>query len=161
MADGKTSRRRDLSFQTLAQINAEVDRLREGGYDRAGTWGLGQIAEHLAKPIEYTMAGSYDVKLPWIMTNWLSKHTIIRLSKWDLFRRRKIPRGLPAPKAFVARPLADEAEAVGRLKKAVDDLTAYDGPWPPHPAFGPLTPEQWRDFHMIHAAHHLSFLVPR
>ena len=30
----------------------------------------------------------------------------------------------------------------------------------PHPFFGPLTKQQWNDLVLIHAGHHLSFLVP-
>ena len=30
----------------------------------------------------------------------------------------------------------------------------------PSPFFGRLTPDQWRQLHLIHTAHHLSFLVP-
>ena len=161
MSETKAVARRDLSFDRLDDVLADVDHLVQAGYDRAGAWSLGQIADHLARPIETTMNEVYRVDLPWIMTNWLSRNTVMRLSKWDLFRRRKIPSGLPAPKAFVTTPDVDEQQAVTRLRQAVRDLQAYDGPWPFHPLFGPLTAEQWREFHVIHAAHHLSFLVPR
>ena len=39
--------------------------------------------------------------------------------------------------------------------------TARDGAWDAAGRLAAMTPEQWRDLHLIHCAHHLSFLIPK
>lgn len=71
---------------------------------------------------------------------------------------RRIPTGVKLP-AMALPPAADEADAVVRLSRAMEFLAQHDGPWSPHPYFGHMTTDQWRRYHLIHAAHHFSFLV--
>jgi hypothetical protein len=72
----------------------------------------------------------------------------------------RIPSGIPtndrlAPPADVPEAAIDEFIALARK------FESYDGPFPIHPLFGRLTPEEWRQFNLLHAAHHLGHLVPR
>ena len=48
-----------------------------------------------------------------------------------------------------------------RLRAVVERFKGHSGPLHPSPAFGRLTPEQWREVHLWHCEHHLSFLLPR
>jgi hypothetical protein len=61
----------------------------------------------------------------------------------------------------VSAPGGDEAAAVERFKQAIERLRAHPGELHPSPFFGYLTPQQWRDLHLIHCAHHLGFLLPK
>jgi hypothetical protein len=58
-------------------------------------------------------------------------------------------------------PGGDEAAAVARLKKAINRLQAHSGEMHDSPFFGHLTPEQWRELHLIHCNHHLALLHPK
>jgi len=37
----------------------------------------------------------------------------------------------------------------------------HPGEMQPSPLFGKMTRDQWTDLHLIHASHHLSFLLPK
>ena len=46
------------------------------------------------------------------------------------------------------------------LQAAVERIVSYAGSLQPHPVFGPISSDEWLEFHTIHAMHHLSFLAP-
>ena len=48
------------------------------------------------------------------------------------------------------------AETKNLLRRLADGSTTLH----PSPLFDRLTPEQWQTLHLMHAAHHLSFLQP-
>jgi hypothetical protein len=43
----------------------------------------------------------------------------------------------------------------------MDRLRTHQGEMHASPFFGYLTPQQWRDLHLIHCAHHLGYLIPK
>jgi len=146
--------RRKIDLADLNAVGREVKSLHASGYRCAGAWHLGQIAQHLAMAMNWSV-WEFPFRLPWI----------VRGTVGPLFRRRalstrRLPTGLPAPKVFRVDPDVDEAPAVTALLAAIGTVQAHNGPWAVHPAFNRLTGEQWRTFHAIHASHHLSFLVP-
>jgi hypothetical protein len=57
-------------------------------------------------------------------------------------------------------PEADARDAAGVLRDSLARLDAFEGPWPAHRLLGPMTRDEWRQFHCIHCAHHLSFAHP-
>ena len=54
-----------------------------------------------------------------------------------------------------------DAEEVSTFKAAVarafDPASVFDI----HPLFGKVSSDEWREFHLIHISHHLSFLIPQ
>lgn len=153
MAEAAPPARR-LDFRTWEQVLAEVDRLAATGCTRTGAWDLGQVCVHLALPIEGTIDG---VNLP---ATWLQRHVLGPIIKRVLFRTRHIPRGVKAPEIALPGEQPDQAAAVNRLRAAIDRFRSYNGPLSPHPIFGRLSRDEWEQFHLIHAAHHLSLLLP-
>jgi hypothetical protein len=65
------------------------------------------------------------------------------------------------PSWWLPGPTHDESGAVNQLQVDIADFDALSAAPYPHPFFGALTKQQWNDLVLIHAAHHLSFLVPR
>jgi hypothetical protein len=151
--------KRKLDFRTLDEILAEVDRLQQNDYDMAGHWNLTQNCDHIGKIMLHTLEGDPSrVKIPWYIRMG-GKMGFIMMSKM-----RTIPLQLEAPGAF--RPTQpneqeDEPAVIDAFRQTVKRLRDHNGPLVDHPAFGKLTKDEWIDFHCVHAAHHLSHLVPR
>jgi uncharacterized protein DUF1569 len=146
---------RDLQFADFNAVRAELDRLQRGGYDKAGAWDLAQMCDHLI----YFMAGSLDghqFKVPWIF-----KVLFGRLVLRRILSNRKMKRGVFTPQKPLPEPGGDEAMAVDKLKNTIARIESHNGEFIDSPFFGHLTPEQWRDLHLIHAGHHLGYLIPK
>ena len=147
--------RRTVRFTDFDQVAADAERLLASGYDRAGTWSLAQVADHLTKVITFSMDG-FPSLMPWPMrlaARWFALGSILR---HKVFRMR-----MPAPSYLKPADGVAEREAVDRLRAALARFKAHAGPLHPSPAFGELTPEQWREVHLWHCEHHFSFLLPR
>ena len=54
----------------------------------------------------------------------------------------------------------DDWPGIERLRAVVLRLKGHVGEMHPSPAFGRLSTEQWREVHLWHCEHHLSFLRP-
>ena len=67
-----------------------------------------------------------------------------------------MPKGLPTVKELQRVPQAWEAE-VGDLLEMLEKFAARarTGPWPAHPAFGPLGAHAWGVLTLRHCDHHL------
>jgi hypothetical protein len=151
------TRRRRIQFQSADQVAADAERLLSGGYQSAGSWTLAKVCEHLSRTIEASLDaqrgfGGFKAPLQYRVVGRPVKHLIL-LTGW-------IPAGVKLPEA--ALPTAeDDALGVQRLTRAVDAMVQHQGAWSAHPFFGRMTDRQWRAYHLVHGAHHLSFLVPR
>lgn len=152
--DGFAVSARSLEFQDAKAVQAELDRLHRGGYQRRGQWDLAQICDHLS----FFIAGSLDganYRVP-----WLFKVLFGRLALRRILTQRRMKSGGPTPQRPLPAPGGDEAAAVARLSQLLQRMEAHAGEFHPSPFFGHLTPQQWRDLHLIHCAHHLGFLMP-
>lgn len=149
------SERRKLNFGSLDEVMPEVDRLLVG-YEAKGRWSLGQICQHLAKGLHLTVDGKP------IRGYALLRWTVGPFARRHMFRTRSMPSGIKLPVASLApgTNLDDRAEAEA-LRASIRVFLATDGPYTAHPIFGPLSEEEWRQLHAIHAAHHLGFLKPK
>jgi hypothetical protein len=146
--------RRDLRLHSYDDALADAEALLALGYDRAGNWGLGQACQHLAASMEMSLDG-FPSRFPWpvrVVARWF---VLGKILKHRVFRRR-----FPAPK-YMQPPAVEDRVGLERLRAAVGRLKAQAGPMRPSPIFGRLTPEQWREVHLWHCEHHLSFLRPR
>lgn len=130
-----------------------MERLQREGYKPQGQWNLAQICGHLSYFIEGTLDG-HRYKVPWLLK--------VLLGRWFLKRiltQGKMKPGVPTPQKPLPAPSIDEAAAVARFQRAVQRLREHEGAMhDDSPFFGHLTPDQWRQLHLIHAAHHLANL---
>lgn len=147
--------RRRLDFKSWPEALADIDHLRQSGYDRAGKWDLSQILDHVGEGLRTAVRGN-EHQGPWIIRKIIGPPLLRRL-----IRQRRMKAGIKVPGWWLPGPTHDESEAVDRFR---GDLSAFQSlatkPFP-HPFFGPLSKEQWNDLVIIHASHHLSFLIPR
>jgi hypothetical protein len=146
---------RQLEFQNNGQVTAELDRLRQGGYERAGNWDLAQVCDHLRYFIEGSLDG-HQFQVPWVI-----KILFGRLVLWRILGQGRMKAGITTPQKPLPLPGGDEAGAVDRLKRVLQRLDAHAGEFHASPFFGKLTPAEWRQLHLIHCAHHLGFLIPK
>jgi hypothetical protein len=146
---------RQLEFKDFADVLAEVDRLHRGGYQKLGQWDLAQTCDHLA----YFMQGSLDgatYRVPWLFKVLFGRPVLRRILK-----QRRMKAGVPTPQKPLPAPGGDEPAAVERFRYVVERLRSHTGELHPSPFFGHLTPDEWRELHLIHCAHHLSYLQPK
>ncbi len=147
--------RSELMFRTYADVIDEIDRLVTHGYEQTGQWTLGQICRHLS----YYMRGSlegYPFMLPWIIRKLIGRRMLRRL-----LSDAPMPPGKQTIPA--SRPPEDinETEAISEALKLLERLQTHTGELHPSPMFGSITLDEARTLHLKHAAHHLSFLVPK
>ena len=156
--------RRPLSFSTLAEAVAEAREL-EDGYLRCGLWSLGQVCQHLATFMAFSLDGFPGKRLP-RPAAWALRTVLLN----DRTMRRPMPKGIKAP-AFLqpAEGAAGETysgatdadrEAVARFIDVCRRVERHKGAFRPSPVFGALPAAKWRRVHVKHAEHHLGFLVP-
>jgi hypothetical protein len=150
-----TPARPDLRFQSLADLMADVNRLRSGPYDKAGQWDLGTMLDHLAKSLGAPFVEGRK-NLPWPLGP-VARFVIHRFA-----RRTTYPSiELPVPKMIKPTPGADAEAAYAALVTAVEKLRAVPGPTIRCPPFGTLPLDDFMRIQLLHAAHHLSFLKPK
>jgi hypothetical protein len=146
--------RRRLAFADLDGVMPAVDRLL-AGHDTVGTWSLGQICSHLAAAFHLSVDG-----VPPAAPQAFRRTAGVAI-RWVVLYRGRIPAGVRVPAAgLVPGPQPDARTEADALRRAIGRFRASPGPFAEHPLLGRMTAAQWGRFHLIHCAHHLSFVVP-
>jgi hypothetical protein len=154
----KTSRvagRRQLHFNTLEDILADVDRLAAcKEVHNLGNWSPGQVLHHVALVMDKSIDG-FAYHLPAVV------RFVARLLK-RRFLTRPMAAGYRMP-SNAAKELGPPAtsweEGLQRIRTAIARLRGQTTR-APHPVFGKFTADEWGQLHCRHAELHLSFLVP-
>lgn len=152
--------RRQLRFATLAEVVRDAEALLSKGYDKTGKWDLSQCCRHLAFWMTCPIDGFGKAPLPVRLFLWFARNTFGPGQLKKILSSGFKP-GVPTDPKSVPVPGGDEQEAVTRLKLAAERFETHTGAIHPSPFFGPMTKETALQLQLIHAAHHLSFLVPR
>lgn len=152
--------RRALSFGDLDEAVREAERLRDGGYRRAGRWDLAQVCGHLAEWLGYPVDGFPRQPAPIRAVLWVMRNTVGRRQLRQVLASRSLPAGGPTIPQSIPTAGGDEAAAVERLRRAAERFRAHVGPYHPSPLFGALDRETATRLQLVHCAHHLGFLVP-
>lgn len=147
------SKRRALAFTSLDDVMPDVERLL-AGHVTVGRWTLAQICHHLELALRLSMDG-VPVKYPWPVRRLFGP-----LARQLMFWRGRIPEGVRVPGLYLPRPGLDAPREAGALRGTIDRFGSFVGRFDEHPLLGRLSPEQWRQFHCLHCAHHLSFALP-
>jgi hypothetical protein len=148
-------KRRELQFQNLTQVLNYVEQLQQEGYEKLGTWDLAQVCDHLTYFVQGSMDG-HQFRVPWLIKILLGRLVLRRILK-----QRRMKSGVFTPQKPLPLPGGDEAAAVARFKQTIERLQSHSGELKASPFFGYLTPQEWRELHLIHCAHHFSFLRPK
>jgi Protein of unknown function (DUF1569) len=155
VAEHPTVHRRQLDFRTWPDVLADIDHLHRAHYDRLGNWDLSQTLEHVGEGLRTALRGN-DHQGPWIIRRFLGPLLLKRI-----VQQRRMKAGIKVPQWWLPGPGHDESAAVDQFRSEVTAFQQLSTPPFPHPFFGLLTKKQWEDLVLIHAAHHLSFLIPR
>jgi hypothetical protein len=153
--------RRALAFNDLDEVVRDAENLQANGYEKAGNWDLAQVAGHLADWMRFPVEGFPRSPLPIRLMLGLIRKTVGRKKLLGYLSDKSFPAGKPTMPQTVPPPGGDPREAIGKLRASVDRLKGYAGPIVPSPLFGPMTKDEAVRMQLVHAAHHLSFLVPK
>jgi hypothetical protein len=143
---------RNLHFDSIDDLIAEVKHLRHNNYSRAGAWSLAQICRHLTVALQALMRpGPHLPNTP----EQDAKRPLLE----SIFVNGKIPKGIEAPSHAVPADSSGDAE-IDAFFQTLETFKNFPGPFAPHYRFGNLSNEQMQKLQLIHAAHHLSHLIP-
>jgi Protein of unknown function (DUF1569) len=151
----KVKVRRQLRFESLDDIAAEVERLAASKSVRAvGNWSSGQVLQHLTQTMENSIDGFpifVPVPVRWLLRTFMKRRFLTKSMPPGFKLPPKAEKMLPPPTDWNVA-LANFRRAMQRVKSEVRRS--------PHPAFGPLTVEEWEQVHCRHSELHLGFLIP-
>jgi hypothetical protein len=153
--------RRQLRFDSLDDAVRDAEHLLAVGYDRAGNWSLAQCCGHLANWFRYQTDGFPRAPLAMRPVFWLIRNTVGPAMAKRMLAGGKMRDGMPTIPQSVVPPGGDDAAAVAEFREVVRRWQEHPGPLHPSPLFGGNDKDNWRKGHLIHCAHHLSFLIPR
>ena len=149
--------RRELRFDNLDQVVAEVEQLASGQVKTTGNHSFGQIIEHLARTHDLCTGKLVGPKPPWFM------RLMIPLMKGSMLKDKPLKPGFNLPPAaenfFWPAGEVDVQQAIDHLKQSVENYQTK-GALPKHPIFGKITKAQNLNLNCRHAAMHLSFAHP-
>jgi hypothetical protein len=147
--------RRELSFERLEQVMPEVDRLLDGGYDRAGQWSLGQICQHLSRTFRSTIEpeprGAPRV-IRATLGSWLFRHMV---------RTGRMKSGVPGPRGFMPDTAVEDRAGAEELRDMIPQFLERLPQTFDHPFFGRVSRDDFLRLQCVHCAHHLSYAIPR
>jgi hypothetical protein len=152
--------RRKLSYASLDEVAADAENLLAKGYEKAGNWDLAQVSGHVAEWMRFPIEGF--PKPPTFIKPmlWLMKVTAGKKMLAKILAEGFSPGGRTMPET-VPPSGGDPAEAVAKLRAVVEKWKTHAGEVYPSPLFGPMTKDTALQLQLRHAAHHLSFLIPK
>lgn len=148
---------RPRTFDTLDDAVASCRVLLQTGYERTGNWTLAQACRHLRLTIEANMHG-YPA---WMTIAGLPLRPLLRAFVLPRVLAGRSVRGVRTAGMFVPPDGLDDEHEVERLEECVAAFERHTSSLHAHPGFGRMAKDRFGQLHAAHAAHHLSFLVPR
>ncbi len=156
-----TPTRRQLRFETLDDARRDVRHLVAVGYDRAGRWSLGQACFHLAIWVRYPLDGFPPLPAWQRPLAWAIRNTVAPAYTRRVIASGKVPSGIPAPLGTVPPATIGDPDGVAQYETQLDRLRDFQGEPHRSPLLGALSNAELKQLSCVHAAHHLSFLVPK
>jgi hypothetical protein len=151
----KVQNRRQLKFDRLEDILAEVDRLNQGKVKTLGNWSSGQILCHLATVMNQSIDGSpVHFSLPLRILGRLMKGRVLNKGMQPGFQLKGQAADVLLP------PPTNWEEGLSKFRAAIGRLQT-ETKREPSPFLGAMTREDWDKLHCRHAELHLSFLSPQ
>lgn len=149
-------KRRELAFERVDEMVAEVERLASGRVTVSGNHDFASIVRHLALTNEMTTGRMVPPKPPLIL------RILLPFIRSSIFKRPVKP-GIKLPptaeSVFWPKQSISTHDAVAMFKDSVAYLKSH-GPLPVHPFFGKASREQIERLICNHGAMHLSFVHP-
>jgi hypothetical protein len=155
MSRTASHKRRQLHFQSLVEVVSDAENLASGPCRTLGHWTLGQILWHLSRPVYCSFEG-FGFQAPWFVRKIIAPLIKHRFLHKPMRAGFKLPRS--ANSLLPPEEISTE-EGLRQLKAAFARFE-NETPGAPHPAFGYLSPDEWRLLHLRHSELHLSFVRP-
>ena len=150
--------RRNLTFQNLDEVVAEVDRLASGEVRVTGKHSFGKILNHLSISQDVSSGRITDAPSPPFFMKLL-----MPLMKRMIINSKPLKPGVKLPangeSFFWPEKEFSISTAVQQFKESTEHYKA-NGPLPVHPFFGKLTKAEADELNCRHAALHLGFVHP-
>ena len=144
-----------IVINSVDDIAPCIERLAVSGKTVGRRWTLGQIAEHLALTIDWTVAGVSPGDQPTDVIPVAFQY----LARELIFRTGWIPPNMPIGSHLTPPPCMNLDAGIAHLRIAIVALQAAPEPMPTNPFFGAMPKQRWCRFHSIHADHHLKRVV--
>ncbi|MCB1193193.1 MAG: DUF1569 domain-containing protein [Leptospiraceae bacterium] len=148
-------KRRQIKFTSYTDVINDIENLYAKGYTKLGKWSLGQMCQHLSFYLRGSLDG-FGFKLPWIIRKVFGRFLLRKQLANPVMKTSQ-----PTIPASVYQENSEDAKAVSEAKELLSRLSLSNGPLHPSALYDELTVDEWRELHLIHAAHHLSFLIPK
>lgn len=157
VVDTKRAPHRELQFETLDDLEAELSRVEAahaaGTLETTGNWSAGQIFEHLGAFWRMSFDGfGFTAPLPLRLFAKLIKKSAIS---------KPPPRGFKlrgAIRVIEPQPSVDFDDGLALLRRQIERTRAGEQMTHPSPLFGAFTHDQWLSLHRNHCAMHMGFI---
>ncbi|MFK8114978.1 MAG: DUF1569 domain-containing protein [Rubripirellula sp.] len=147
--------RRELTFQSIDEVAAEVERLASGEVRTTGNHSFGQILNHLTLSQDVSTGRAVPPPPPFFMK------LMMPLMRKMVINSKPLKPGVKLPASGESFFWPDkDFDLPTALQAFRDSVSNYksDGPVEVHPFFGKLTREECDQLNCRHAALHLGFV---
>lgn len=148
-------------LQSLDDVVRYMEQLELSGYQQAGQWDLAAICSHLEIWMRYCLDGFPPVSFPQSLIVFLLRNTVAPGMLRKAIETRSMPAGSPTLPETIPLNGQSPREALNRYRETVERFERHTGPMQASPLFGKQDHEAYRQLHLVHAIHHLSFLKPK
>ena len=146
--------RRAIRYAHLSEAVEDAERLRESGYERAGTWSLEQNLDHLNRTMTMAIEGT-SFKMPFFIRPILKMVLLPKMKRGDVIRFKAT-----APPALAPEDSPSLDAALDEFRRLTAEIESDRPLVEMHPLFGKLQRDEWVLMQRWHTEHHLSFLIP-
>lgn len=159
---GKTNARaREIRYQDLDEMMADVDNLLSGGYDKHGNWTLGQATGHVADWARFPMDGFPTPPAPLRLVFWTLRKLGIAEKMATKIKAEGFKPGMSTAPQTVPAQDAPDSEGVEKLRAVVAQLKQHSGPLHESPLFGEMDTQTHGQVTLLHAAHHFGYFTAK
>jgi hypothetical protein len=154
--------RRKLEFKDLTDVVNDARMLASKGYVALGKWNLSQACNHINEWLRFPVDGYPPIPIYFRPIFWILKSTIMPKKLQQYIADKSFPAGKPTIKQTVFEPnFTSDEEAVRKLAATVERFRSFRGELHASPLFGKMDRQTHTNLQLVHAAHHLSFLIPK
>src|ERR1700685_4385003 len=151
----RVANRRRGEYESLSALLADAELQAASRHRTLGNWNLAQIFDHLSRSLRVAVEGTHAA-FP------LPARIFLRPLRTRFFSRPLKPGFHVPPKLEAVLRPGTELSIERSLQQLRDAVVQFEcaKQLASHPAFGRLTPEEWRQITLRHAELHMSFVVP-
>ena len=154
--------RRKLVFNDLSDAVNDARMLLSKGYVSLGKWNLSQICNHVNEWVHFPMDGYPKAPLWMRPIFWLLKSTIMPGKLKKYLADKSFPAGKPTLSQTVFGPNhSSDEDALRKLTATIERFRNHRGELHASPLFGKMDRATHLNLQLLHAAHHLSFLISK